>query len=193
MSIKLYRGDSTDFSDQREIKITLTTPFTLVGCSATFTLQGITKTTADVSGGEILLVFSSAETATLALGECFGNLRIFDGSGRVKTVANEIPFEIVQTVVIDETDTYSVTVTLDSGDVLIEVTSTLGYIGEAPVDGQPYVRQGAEWVDGENLFPTKLGTEFAVTGWEELKTADISSCTDAQLRDIVGTLIDRLS
>lgn len=192
MSIKLYRGDSTDFSDQRTITITLTTPFPLSGCSATFSLQGVNKTFADISGGVIQLVYTSLDTVIMPIGSCFGRLRIFDGSGRVKTVCNSIPFEITQEVITDETDEYSVTVTLESGNVEISVVSTLGYIGEAPVDGTLYGRKDGAWEAVPDNYIEKLGEEFDVTGWEELKTADISTCTDAELRNIVGTLLDRL-
>lgn len=192
MSIKLYKGDSSDFSDQRQITVSFITPFPLEGCSAVFSLQGVDKTFDDVSGGVIQLVYSATDTALMTVGECFGTLRIFDPSGRVKTVTNQIPFEITQDVIADETDTVNITVIDATGDTTIEVVSTLGYIGEAPADGALYGRKDGAWTPVSDTFIEKLGTDWNVTGWTELKTADISTCTDAELRDIIGTLIGRL-
>ena len=192
MSIKLYRGDSSNFSDQRSITITLTTPFPLTGCSAIFSLQGVTKSFPDVSGGVLTLAYTSLDTVIMPLGECFGRLRIFDPSGRVKTVANEIPFEITQEIITDETDEYNVTVTLDSGAVAISVISTLGFVGEAPSDGSLYARKDGEWVKVSTGFVAQ-GTEvYSVTGSTELKTLNLSDCTIEQLCNLVGTLITTL-
>jgi len=191
MSIKLYKGDSTDFSDQRSITITITAPFSLSGCSGTFQLQGITKMF-PVSSGSTTLVFSNSETAYFTLGTCFGKLRIYDAAGRVKTIANEIPFEITQTIVTDEIDEYNVTVTLDSGAVTISVVSTLGFVGEAPADGSQYARKDGEWVKVSGDFVSQ-GTEvYSVTGSTELKTLNLADCTLEQLCNLVGTLIATL-
>lgn len=192
-AIKIFRGDDLNFADQREIVITLNTPFSLSGYSADFQLQGVKKTLSDVSSGIMSISFTDTETASFALGRCFGRLRIFDVAGRVKTFANRIPFEITQTVITDETDTYSITAVLETGAIVIEVTSTLGFIGEAPADGMTYARKDGNWVLVSDESVQKSDEGFSVTGFDDLYSTDLGDdATFADLKNLVGTLIKSL-
>lgn len=190
--IRLYKGDSSDFADQRTIKISFTTPYPLTGYKAKFVLQGVTKQFNDISSGEIDLTYSYSETQTFALGKCYGKLKLVDPSDRIQTVANNIPFEIVQTVLFDEVDSYSIAVQTEGGTVNIVVESFIGLIGEAPEDGVMYARKDGAWEPVGDEF-VQLGTEIYTTeNSVDKRTIDLTDYTLADLANLTATLIKDL-
>jgi hypothetical protein len=168
MAIKLFRGDDTNFADLREIAVTLNTSFSLAGYSAIFTLQSFRRVYDDISSGSFTIAFGGRDTSRMSAGTDYGSLVLVDPSGRSKTLTNLIEFDItdtVETVIDDETLTFDVTI--DEETVNISVGSISGAV--------------------------PLGSEvYSVTGHNTLKTLDLSTCSFAELCDLVGTLVETM-
>jgi len=168
MAIKLFRGDDTNFADLREIAVTLNTSFSLVGYSAIFTLQSFRRVYDDISAGSFTISFGGRDTSRMSAGTDYGSLVLVDPSGRSKTLTNLIEFDISDTVdTVEEDETLTFDVTIDAATVEISVESTFGSV--------------------------PLGSEvYSVTGHNTLKTLDLSTCTFAELCDLVGTLTETM-
>lgn len=190
MSIRLYRGDNPDFADQRNLLITLTSEFSLAGFTAEFQLQKSVKRFADLSGGVLEVILSASETFAMNVGRCFGTLRLIDPANRIKTLTTHIPFLVTGNVDAEEVNEYSVVCTIEDGTVTVDVSLDFGTVPEAPVDGKTYIRKDGEWAALELV--TAGSETFNVIGYTELKTLDLSDCTNAELIDLVGSLISAL-
>ena len=201
MSIKLFKGDDSDFAGLREISVVLDAPFDLSGWSAEFTLQGHRQRFA-ISSGEFVLSFSAKDTAHFSLGACLGTLVLYDSSRRGKTLVNTVPFEIINTIdgVTDDELTFDVTV--DSQNVEIRFdSSTVG--AELLVNKTETVR--ASSAATHTKYPTEKavallsdtlvsrGAEvYTVTGSSTLRTLNLADCNVGELCNLVGTLIATL-
>jgi hypothetical protein len=192
MSIILYKGDNSNFGGLRTIQLTLDTTLDLTGYTAEFSLQGKRKLYSVPDSKILDLVFDNDETDDFALGECFGTLRISDTSNRWCTFADRIPFEIVQEVVGTQSDDYTLEITVDGTQVIITVQSFFDYGDLVSKPSINSVTLVGNKTSAQLGLIDALGTEFAVTGWSELKTVDLSNCTVADLCNLVGTLINRL-
>lgn len=203
MSIKLFKGDDSDFADAREIAVTLNAPFDMIGYSAEFVLQGFRQRFTGLSSGTFTLRFTGRDTRHFSLGSCFGTLTLLDGQRRGKTLTNRIPFEVVNTVDTTESDEeLTINVTVDSQNVEITFSSstvgaeTLGNKTEtvrasASADHTKYPTEKAVALLGDTLV-SKGSDTYSVTGFTDKKTLDLSDCTMADLCDLVGTLVQTM-
>ena len=203
MSIKLFKGDESDFADAREIAVTLNAPFDMIGYSAEFVLQGFRQRFTGIAAGEFVLRFTSRDTRHFDLGTCYGSLTLWDGARRGKTLTNRIPFEIVNTVDTTESDSeLTINVTLDSQNVEITfASSTVGaetlanktetVRASASATHTKYPTEKAVALLGDTLV-SKGSEVYSVTGYSEKKTLNLADCTFSDLCDAYGTLIQTL-
>lgn len=83
----IYRGDDTDFGGRSDLALKLTTAADLDGCTVEFTFFGQRRTFTGKAGTTTMpFVFTSAETASMPVGTHKAKVRVFDASGRVRTV-----------------------------------------------------------------------------------------------------------
>jgi hypothetical protein len=198
MSIKLFKGDDSDFAGLREISVVLNAPFDLSGWSAEFTLQGHKQRFA-VSSGEFSLVFSAKDTRHFSLGECYGTLVLYDSTRRGKTLVNSVLFEVIDTIDAVTDDELTFNVTVDSQNV--EITFESSTVGAETLDNKTTTIRTDGSAD-DIKYPTEKavadgfiakGAEvYAVSGYSELKTLNLADCTIGELCDLIGTLIETL-
>ncbi len=202
MSIKLFKGDDSNFADMREITCTLNAPFLdLSGYSAEFTLQGIRQRfTGLTDGGELILVFPHADTRRFTLGECNATLVLSDSNGRRKTLTSQIPFEIHQIAdSVEDEETFTIEVTLDNQTVEIEfLSNTIGAeilankTETIRTDGTAdHVKYPTEKAVADTMV-AKGAEVYTVTGHTTRRDFDLTRYNLRDLRDLLGTLIDTL-
>jgi len=199
-SIYIYKGDDTDFADERTITIDLTgSSFDFTGYSAEFELRGVRKQFSDISSGTVSIVLSAADTRHLSLGKQYASLKLFDADGRVRTVANRIPFDVVSYTDFSEEGEYAISVTLDASDVTITFTSSLIGGGEYVSNKVTTIR--ADGVATDIKYPSEKAARTALdlkadkgtavytaSGLSALRTLSGTSSID-DLCNVIGTLI----
>lgn len=97
--IVLYKGDDSNFTGNGPIVVKFDTPGSLEGCSAVFSLLGWQREFTDLSSGEISLVFSASETASMPVGTYSATVWLVDRNSRKRTVASR-----VQVIVTDDVE-----------------------------------------------------------------------------------------
>ena len=98
-SIKLFRGDDTNFAGNQSIYITLDTELDISGCKATLKCMGFTKTWDVIPEDHRLeIVFSASETCDLPIGNWDATLYLTDSEGRKRTVVNRLLVEVTTCV-----------------------------------------------------------------------------------------------
>ena len=136
-SILIHKGDCTVFADcNRFLAFNIETDLDLTGWQAKFILGWITKEIEDISSKSFEIVLSADETKQLRLGSQCGSIILTDAEGHIKTVANNIPFEVTTAVVENEYQEIDLTIPQSSGvDILLtvgakRVTSVNGMTGD---------------------------------------------------------------
>lgn len=89
--IVLFRGDDTDFTWNKEVKLRLNTEADMTGFTATFRLLTYVKEFSEIPEDKTLVLnFSSADTAGLPTGLIDASLTLKDTNGKVRTVCNKV-------------------------------------------------------------------------------------------------------
>ena len=139
--ILIHKGDCTIFADvKRFLTFNIETDLELTGWKAKFILGWITKEIEDISSKSFEIVLSSEDTKQLRLGSQCGSIILTDAEGHIKTVANNIPFEVTTAVVENEYQEIDLTIPQSSGvDILLtvgakSVTSVNGMSGDVYLD-----------------------------------------------------------
>lgn len=123
--IYIHRGDSTIFANvEKFLTFYIDTPLDLTGWSAKFTLGFVVKEITDISNKSFEVVLDSEDTKQLRLGFYHGAVILTDSNGNIKTVINDIPFEVTNKVVENEYQEIDLTIPESSGvDVKLKVGS----------------------------------------------------------------------
>lgn len=115
--IVIVNGDDTDWNGQDFLTLRLTTTILdLSEYTAEVTLAGIKKTFSDISSGEIVLNYSSEETASLPCGKIDGVLRLFKDKKQA-TIESRLPFLIINSVHGNSiaTEPFEMTINVEQG------------------------------------------------------------------------------
>lgn len=96
--ITLVRGDDTDFIDDQYIVVNFDTPLDFTGFQASFTMCDITLTFPDISDKFLNIVLNKEFTSKLKKGKQYGELKLIDTKGRVRTVTSVIPILVIDLV-----------------------------------------------------------------------------------------------
>ena len=139
--IYIHKSDSTIFANVNKfLTFNLETELDLTGWKAKFILGWITKEIEDISSKSFEIVLGAEETKQLRLGSQCGSIILTDAEGHIKTLANNIPFEVTTAVVENEYQEIDLTIPQSSGvDILLtvgakSVTSVNGMSGDVVID-----------------------------------------------------------
>ena len=139
--IYIHKGDCTIFADvKRFLTFNIQTDLDLTGWKVKFILGWITKEIEDISSKSFEIVLGADETKQLRLGAQCGSIILTDAEGHIKTVANNIPFEVTTAVVENEYQEIDLTIPESSGvDIKLKVgaqyvTSVNGMTGDVYLD-----------------------------------------------------------
>ena len=145
--IVLFRGDDTDFVDNQEIIVKITTERNISGCKAYFKYMGNIQTFDEIpEDKELHLVFSREQTKDMPLGTWDAELYLIDENGKRMTVNNRIHMLVTNSV----REAYFP----DDPQAVSVVISANKYIEDAEVSA-----------DGKTLTLTKKdGTEVSFSG-----------------------------
>lgn len=126
--IYIHKGDCTIFADvNRFLTFNIKTPLNLTGWKAKFILGWITKEIDEIKNKSFEVILSSEETKQLRLGSQCGSVILTDSEGHIKTVVNNIPFEVTTAVVENEYQEVDLSLPQSSGvDIILRVGSTGG-------------------------------------------------------------------
>lgn len=101
--IYIYKGDDTNWNNEQFVTFNLTSSTTdLSTMTAKFTLGSYVVDNISLETGSFQIDLSAAVSGSFAFGPINGILQIFDSEGRVKTVANQIPFYITDQVITEQ-------------------------------------------------------------------------------------------
>ena len=128
--ILIHKGDSTTFADVRRfLTFNIETGLDLTGWTAKFILGWITKEVVDISSKSFEIILDSEDTKQLRLGSQNGSIILTDAEGQIKTVANNIPFEVTTAVVENEYQEIDLTIPESSGvDIKLKVGAQGGAV-----------------------------------------------------------------
>ena len=98
-AITLVRGNDTDFNGQHLLTIYINSNvLDLTDLSATFSLVDTVRKFDDLSSGQIIIDYSASETAEFPVGVIYGDLEVKSKSGKISTIENRIPFNVISVV-----------------------------------------------------------------------------------------------
>lgn len=125
--ILIHRGDCTIFADCKKfLTFNIATELNLFGWSAKFVLGYVTKEIADITSKSFEVILSAEDTAKLRYGLTHGAIILTDDQGNIKTICNDIPFEITSKVVENEHQEIDLTIPESSGiDITLKVGSDI--------------------------------------------------------------------
>lgn len=125
--IFIHKSDSTVFADQDKFLIfNIKTDFDLTGWKAVFCLCSVKKTIEDISAKSFEVILSAKDTSKLYYGKPFGEIKLIDNNGNIKTISNDIPFCVTNGIVENEAQTIDLDVPKSSG---IGISVSLGGSG----------------------------------------------------------------
>lgn len=96
--LTVFKGDDTAFMGGNRLRVTLETGVDLSECCAEFELCGVVKRVRDVSSGSFRVNFTADETARMPVGVHAATIRVYDGEGRRRTIANDVRVNVTERV-----------------------------------------------------------------------------------------------
>ena len=134
--ILIHKGDSTTFADvNRFLTFHIQTQLNLTGWKAKFVLGWITKEIEEINNKTFEVILTSEETKQLRLGSQTGSIILIDSEGQIKTVVNNIPFEVTTAVVENEYQEVDLSLPQSSGvDIILRVGTAGGSGGARRVE-----------------------------------------------------------
>ena len=170
--ILIHKGDSTTFANvKRFLTFNIETGLNLIGWSAQFTLGWITKKVTDISSHSFEVILDAEDTKQLRLGSQCGSIILTDAEGHIKTVANNIPFEVTTAVVENEYQEIDLTIPETSGvDIKLKVgasivTSVNGVTGDVVIEVPTQISQ----LENDKKFVTSLEVMQAIASIPQFK------------------------
>lgn len=98
-AIILVRGNDTDFNGQHLLTIYIkSSVLDLSDLSATFSLVDTVRKFDDLSSGQIIIDYSASETTEFPVGVIYGDLEVKSKTGKISTIENRIPFNVISVV-----------------------------------------------------------------------------------------------
>jgi len=167
--IYIYPGNCTVFGDcTKWLTFHLETDLDLTGWTAEFKLFSITRKITDITSKSFDVILSYKETKELLPGKALGSITLTDNRGNVKTIVNNIPFEITYKVIENEYQEIDLTVPESSGvDIKLKVgsiavTSVNGMTGDVVIE-IPDVSNLATKEEIPDLTNYVKNTDYATT------------------------------
>ena len=115
--IYIHKGDDTVFGQiTKFLSFKIVTSDNLEDYKAEFRLRRIVKKVNSLQDNEFEVVLTAEETNKLDYGKCFGEIKLVDPEGHIKTFCNTIPFVITPKVVDSQ-----------EGEIEIELTNSPEY------------------------------------------------------------------
>lgn len=116
-SIKIFRGDDTNYNNEKFLRIKINTNYSLVGFKGIFRLgcfesvsENLIVSEENEKYGEMEVSIPREKSSLFQFGEMKGILRLVDTEDRYKTVATEIPFFVTNKVFVQEEDEFELSV-----------------------------------------------------------------------------------
>ena len=98
--IYIHKGDDTVFGQiTKFLSFKIVTSDDLEGYKAEFRLRKIIKKINSLDNNEFEVILTAEETNKLEYGKCFGEVKLVDPEGHIKTFCNTIPFVITPKVI----------------------------------------------------------------------------------------------
>ena len=120
--IFIHKNDSTVFADQDKfLTFHIKTDKNLTGWKAEFVLCSVKKVIEDISTKTFEVILSAKDTSKLYYGKPFGELRLIDKNGNIKTIANNIPFCVTKDIVENESQSIELNIP-ESAEIEISVS-----------------------------------------------------------------------
>lgn len=165
-AIKVYKGDDSDFLNLRPITFSVDAEFSLENCKAIFRCQGYREVIPNISGGVIEITLPQESTRKFNTGECTGTLHLVDEDGRKLTIINDLLFDIITDIdsIMQRGAKFMVVIT--ANPLTITSTEVFAIIGS--------------------------GDTYTVSGYTPITTLDMSDCTNEEMANLVGGLVDTL-
>ncbi len=132
--IYIFKGDDTDWNNERFLNVTVVSELDLSEMTAKFILGGFSQTF-PLTDLEFSVNLSHAVTGAFAYGPIDGVIQIIDSEKRVKTVTNTIPFYVTNKVIDEQDVDYQCNVSHNSPiEIVVNVgggggRAEWGYIG----------------------------------------------------------------
>jgi hypothetical protein len=139
--ILIHKGDCTVFANNDKfLTFYIDTDLDMTGWCAEFKLFSITRKITNLTNKSFEVKLSHKETSQLLCGYAYGSVILTDNKGNVKTIVNDIPFEITSKVVENTYQEVDLTIPESSGiDIKLKVgaetvTSVNGMTGDVYLD-----------------------------------------------------------
>lgn len=139
--ILIHKGDCTVFANNSKfLTFYIQTDLDMTGWYAEFKLFSIIRRITDLTNKSFEVKLSHKETSQLLCGDAYGSVVLVDNRGNVKTIVNDIPFEITSKVVENEYQEIDLTIPETSGvDIKLKVgaetvTSVNGMTGDVVLE-----------------------------------------------------------
>lgn len=179
--IYIFKGDDTNWNNERFLNVTVTSDIDLTGMTAKFILGAFSQTF-PLTTGRFSVNLSRAVTGAFANGPINGVIQILDEEQRIKTITNTIPFYVTSHVIDEQDVDYNCNVSPNSP---IEINVNLGGGGGRAEWG--YI--GGNIEDQEDLQEA-LAAKVSKSGdtmTGPLSFGDFSISSDDGLAKIEGT------
>ena len=114
--IFIHKSDSTIFANQKKfLTFNIKTDLNLKGWKAVFCLCSVKKTIEDISAKTFDVILSDKDTSKLYCGKPFGEIKLIDKDGNIKTISNDIPFCVTNGIVENEAQTIDLDIPKSEG------------------------------------------------------------------------------
>ena len=184
--IYIYKGDDTDWNNEQLLQININPggpSIDLSEMTATFILGSYKKEDISLATGSFTIDLGASVTGDFPYGAVMGIIRIYDSEGRVKTVANKIPFYVTNDVITLQNQNLVIDVPQVSIDITVGGTVDYNNISNKPaINGTT--------IEGDHLpdyygLATVAGLSQKVSKSGDTMTGDLvmSEGTKIQLND----------
>ena len=196
--IYIHKGDDTVFGQiTKFLSFKIVTSDDLGGYKAEFRLRRIIKKINSLDNNEFEVILTSEETNKLEYGKCFGEVKLVDPEGHIKTFCNTIPFVITPKVIDSQ-----------EGEIELELTNSPEYslilkIGDNTAGVSNYVDlkdkpqiNGVELVGNKTTADLKIDVDTSnLATKEELKEVEdkIPDVDNLATKDEIPTVPTKVS
>lgn len=188
--IYVYKGDDTNWNNEQFVTFNLTSSTTdLSTMTAKFILGSYVVDDISLETGSFQINLSAAVSDSFAYGPINGTLQLFDNQGRVKTVANQIPFYITDQVITEQNQEITIPVP-DGSEINIDIQ--VGGEGNFATWGNIV----GELQDQEDLWAVLQSKQEVITDLAAIRSGASAGATAVQpatMASQLATKQDKLS
>lgn len=173
--IYIYKGDDTDWNNEQLLQININPggpTIDLTEMTATFILGSYKKEDISLATGSFTIDLGAAVTGDFPYGAVMGIIRIYDSEGRVKTVANKIPFYVTNDVITLQNQNLVIDVPQVSIDITVGGTVSYNNLTDKPT------------LNGVTIEGNKSGSEYGLASTSALDEK-VSKSGDTMTGDLV--------